>query len=350
MLWVVIWGPGTSDESTALIGDFSVASASPSIAAKPTKVPKALSTGGAGSLAVGLEPDSVRYYEPATGRAFVADLRDAKLEVLSDRKLSGFMASVWIPGTDRVISSFDQKGAIEYRYFDYGTDEVKVIGSAVTALDTSPDGRQVAFVEGAQDSMTLFVADSDGSAPRRILMTRMSDVQLSWPSAELLALSSRRPDRTGWELTFVRMDGTLEVMLSGRENLEYTWSRDGSKLLFSFFLPGEGVALWYHDIGQAVDVPLGLSTSAKKCAWHPSGSVVTCGVPSKNNLSQDVPADRVATTDDIITLDISSGMQTTNYTAQTGTLLGVINPLISSSGRYVAFPNMFDNRLYFLEL
>ncbi len=351
MLWAVIGGPFANNAGTATIADRIDATQQPGERPVATRAPKALSTSAANSIALGLEQDTARYYEPTTGRAFVADLRKGTIAVISDRKLAGFIRSWWFPGITRVVSAFDQQGTVEHRSYDYVTKTVAVIGNAVAAIAIAPDGHHIAYVDASQDALGLFVAEPDGTNDRQILATRATDVRLDWPSVDTLALSSRRLDRTSRDLAIVRMDGALEVLIPNRENLEYTWSRDGSKLLFSYYIPGKGVSLWYRDLARnSGDMRLDLATSARKCAWHSDGKTVTCGVPTSDNLSGDVPADRVATTDDIVTLDLGSGRHIKLFAAKSGSLIGVIDPLISSSGRYLVFPNVFDQRLYVFEL
>ncbi len=350
ILWTLILGSPIGGAGTAAITDHIGTSPTPSMSPSVTAVPKALSTAVANSIALGLDQDTVRYYEPTTGRAFVVDLRKGQLQSISDRKLPGFIRSWWLPGTTKVISAFDERGTVEHRSYDYATGTATVIGTAIVELGVAPDGRHIVYADTKDDTLSVFTAENDGAAARHILATRALDLQLEWPSPDFLSLSSRRPDRTGRDLALARMDGTLVVTISNRENLEYTWSRDGRKLLFSYFLPGEGISLWYRDLAQGRDIRVALATSARKCAWHSDGQTITCGVPSNDNLSPDIPADRVATTDNIITLDIRSGQQTEHFTAKPGSLVGIVDPLLSSSGRYVVFLNVFDQRLYSFEL
>jgi hypothetical protein len=350
--WVGGGNPITGGKQTASIGEISekpvtIHASTPT----STHVPKAIGSGSAGSIAVGLEADTVRYYDPATGRAFVAHLRKGSVETISDRKLTGFVHSVWIPNRAAVISRFDKQGTSEYRFFDYATGEVAVIGNAITSLAAAPDGRRIAFIDTENDTTTINISEVHGTPVNRILRIRASDTEISWPQQELLALTSRRPDRSGTDLTLMKLDGTeLENIISNRENLEYRWSPDGHHLLFSYFIPGSGISLWHLDLVQRAQARLGLPTSARKCAWHSDNETITCGIPSDENLPGDIPADQVATTDTVATIHLPTSVQTTNYTAQKGVLVGVIDPVVSSSGTYVVFPNIFDRRLYYLEL
>ncbi|MCC6934497.1 MAG: PD40 domain-containing protein [Candidatus Yanofskybacteria bacterium] len=311
--------------------------------------PEPISEHAVSSVAHSRTPDTVRYYEQETGRAFQVDLRTLKTETLSDRKLPGFIQSFWVPNADAVVSLFDEAGSKKYRYYDYQTRTAKTIGSAVSTLAVSPSGRRIAFIDTTGEYQALYIGDTDGTAVRKVFDTRAQHVALSWPREDALVLTSRRPDRAGTDMSVIGLNGELRVLMSNRENLEYTWSPDGSNLLFSYFFPGRGITLWYRSLDSALEIPVPLATSAWKCAWHNSNEKITCGVPT-TTLSRDVASDKTATIDTIATIDLRSGKVSNLYTGSREPLIGVINPSISSSQRYFVFTNLFDRRLMELEL
>jgi hypothetical protein len=104
--------------------------------------------------------------------------------------------------------------------------------------------------------------------------------------------------------------------------------------------------LWYRDITSGIESPLGVATSAEKCAWQSDDTTIICGIPIKSSLTRGVPAAHSATIDDIVTIDTRSGEQTVQYHGTSTLPIGVIDPLISSSGTYFVFTNVFDQRLY----
>ncbi len=348
MIGVILRSSGVQ---TATLSDTLISpSVSVSAADRVPARPKAISENTVVSTALAKESDTVKYYERETGKAFSVNLRTLKTGVLSDVRLPGFIRSYWLPYSNKVVSEFQDPAGISYRSFDYQTKATTTIGSDITAFAVSPDGRQVAYMKPIEDASALFISDSDGSAPRTLMTTRVREVRLDWPVKNTLSMASRRPDRAGTDLSAIGLDGTLTVMMSNRENLEYAWSPDGSRLLYSYFTPEEGVSLWYRETGSGLDIPLGLATSARKCAWHDNTMTITCGVPAKNSLGRDVPADRSATVDDIVTLNLTTGEQNRQYGGTSATLIGVIEPLVSSSGNYFVFTNLFDQRLYLFPL
>lgn len=351
MAWATFMRAPAGGQRTASIGQVSD---SPTLVVSPTPavqhVPRMLTTSAANSLALGIESDTVRYYD-VNGKAYSADLRSGMTGILSDKKIPGFIRSWWLPGVQRVISQFQTGTNTEFRWYDYTTATALPVGNNLTSLAVSPDGRSVAFLAPKDDHAAVFVGNADGTAEHAILQTRIDEGSIAWQDSGHLSLLSRRPDRAGWDLTLIAMDGTLTPLLSGQENLAYRWSRDGTKLLYSSFISQKGIELFMLDMANpSVPVSVGLATSADKCAWSPDGLSVVCGVPTGTGLSQDIPAAKTATTDAITMFGVRDGTLVNVWTPKERTLIGVIDPLISSSGDYFVFPNLFDRDLYTVSL
>lgn len=353
MTWVVVWGPRGDTGRSASIGD-AVGGSSPEAVASPqpadSRRPKAVSTSAVNSLAPGLTPDSVRYYAEQTGAAFSVDLRNGTVATLSERRLAGFMRSWWVPGKRQVVSLFEAKGGREFRSFDYDTGVAAVIGEGATSFALSPRGDSAVYLTGNADVPEIRITGLDGSGDRRLIETRVALADVSWPRGDTIAVTSQRHDRTGADMSLIGTDGSFRRFFEKRENLEYTWSPDGRRLLLSYFVANEGVRLWYRDLEAPADVPLNVPTSAKKCAWHPDGAHVICGVPVNAELARDIPSDMVATADSIISVNLLDGAQAVLFRPEQKTPLGVTEPTLTASGRYFAFVNLFDRRLHFLEL
>ena len=335
---------------TATIAD-TLASASfsnlpaPSAPAKP----KAISEHGVVSAASGTASDTVRFYEEGSGKAFEVTLTTQRTDVLSDRRLPGFLWSYWIPRTRSVISAFQQPTGVEHRFFNYENGESVLLGFGISNIAVSPDGRRIAQLKkNSDDSYSLSVSAVDGTGPLPLLTTRIQEPKISWRSSDELALISKRSDRPGYDLTLIDAGGALRPLLSNKEGLEALWSSDGDLLLYSFFSADTGISLWLRSLQTGKEVALGVYTSAHKCAWHPVGRVVTCGIPMKKSLTRDVSSSQTATIDDIYTYDFDENTLRLNYSGTSSSLIGITNPLISSSGAYFVFTNMFDSRLYAL--
>lgn len=312
--------------------------------------PQSLTHSAINSLITSPSGNAVRYYESQTGRAFEFNFINQKTVTLSDRKLSGFIRSIWSPDRQSVISVFSQAQGMQFTYFDYATRQSALLPLGITDIVFSPDGNNIACVVDRGDTRLIVTSRPDGTDSREMLKTRASEVALSWPTAERLVLASRSSGRAGTDLSILSQTGSLISILSQKENLEYAWSRDGSKLLYSYFEKSRGIQLWYYDATTQLSFALDVATSAQKCAWHRDGVIVTCGVPTNTLLSQDRTAIQSATRDDIVSINTTSGIQKIISKTDTQSYLSVIDPVISPLGDFFVFINIFDQHAYSVEL
>ena len=346
MAWS-IWGPGTRSGTTASIGSQLEASPSDGApAASPSTTPAAIASTQVTGAAPGLESDSVRFYEERSGKSFQARLRDGSVLPLSDTVLPNFVTSWWVPGSPQVISKFDDGSTVSYRHYDFTTDVSSDVGSLVTAIALSPDGSGVVYAQTETGRMDIIRADTDGTNASVLLSTRAVDVGLTWPAQDRIAVTLRRNPDGARDLLELDLDGSIVPLFTGMQNLETSWSRDGSWLLYSYYRDADGVTLRMHSISDGTDVDTGLKTSAAKCAWASDGLSFVCGVPSSAALTGDVPAELTATNDSVVLAARDSLEQTTLYRAQSRPLLSVSRPFISSSGAFFVFTNLFDRKLY----
>jgi hypothetical protein len=342
-----LWGPDARPGTTASIG--SQLETSPlvgSSSASPNPAPAAVTSTQVTGTAPGLESDTVRFYEEHTGKSFQARLRDGSVRPLSETVLKNFVTSWWVPGYPQVISKFDDGSTVSYRHYNFTTDTSSDIGSLVTALALSPDGQSIVYAQTETGRIDIIRANADGSDSSVLLSTRALDIGLAWPAKDRIAVTLRRNPDGARDLLELHPDGTIVPLFTGMQNLETSWSRDGSWLLYSYYREEDGTALRVHSVSDGTDVDTGLLTSAAKCAWMSDGLSFVCGVPSSAALSGDVPAELTATNDSVVRVIRDSLEQAALYRAQSRPLLSVSRPFISSSGAFFVFSNLFDKKLY----
>jgi len=335
---------------TASIAD-TLASASFSQLPIPTGVakPKAVSENPVIALGVSSGSDVISYMEQETGKSFLLTLATQRTSIQSNTPHSGVLSVNYFPRSQRVIIASQKPTGVEYSYVDLATQQSVSLGTNIKKVSISPDGNSIAFLKkNSDDATVVVVASPDGSNQISRLTTRTEELTLFWRTNKDLVLKSRRPDRAGYDLALLRENGSLSTILSNKENLETAWSPDGNYLLYSFFDTTDGVSLHLLALTSGTKVPLGVYTSAEKCSWSSYGLSITCGVPSKKSLTRDISSSRTATIDDVYTYDFDNNTLRLMYSGSSSTLLGVTKPLISSSGKYFVFINMFDSRLYSL--
>ncbi|HUO75900.1 MAG TPA: hypothetical protein VMU12_03235 [Candidatus Paceibacterota bacterium] len=346
MVWSLVMSGSAHTRQTASIGAAMDTTSTPLPALGRQQTPKALSTGPVYAPALdSTNQDSIRYFD-GLGRAFSVNPDSGTAVAISDVKIQGFVNGWWLPGSSQAIIEVQQGTGTDYRWHDFSTGQTSDLGTDIDALTVSRDGRSIAFFATNGDHRAIYTSNADGTARHAVLQTRIVEDALSWPTNDMLALTSRRPDQTGWDLSMLGVNGWLTFVLANQENLSTTWSRDGKQVLYSAFVATQGVELFVHDLTLGTDMPMGLTTSADKCAWTPDGARIVCGVPVGTGLTSDVSASKTATVDAIVSIDTATGTQTTIWTPPSGTLLGVINPVITASGNSFVFTNLFDHRLF----
>lgn len=313
------------------------------------KTPKLLGSSAISSIAIGLSSDTIRYTEQGSGKGFSVDLRTRVTSPLIDTPVVGFVQRWWADQSKAFLQVATLKGVTSYQASS-GEGSLTTLGRTISAVAISPDGHHISFIDTTEGSQYVVVTDIDGSAAHKLLPTRAQGARLSWLGNNLLLLLSRDSTTDSTDMTAVSMTGDLQVIEVNRPSLQYVASPDHSHLLVSYTGSDGSISLLERSVNENADVPLGVATSADKCAWGPDGTFVVCGVPHTGQISSAAPADHTATNDDIIRLDLRTGDRAVLYQAQQKSPVGVIRPLVSSSGTFLVFTNIFDSKLYELEL
>lgn len=353
--WILVFGGSSSHVQTATIERAaSLSSGSSSTPTPlihvPSSTPKALSTVSVTAVGLGQQPDSVRYYEAQTGKASEVDAHSGTATVLIDHSLNGFQEAWWIPGQTLAIIAQEKQHSTQYALFHTDTNQSSVFGHAISNIAIASDGSRMAYIDTIDGVAGVYISDAAHTYDQKIMNTRLAVDGLSWQDSTHLAITSRRPDDHGSDLTRVSLTGDIAPLLDNREGLEYAWSPDGSYALISSFNTAGELSLTLLSVATRVETPLPFATSASKCTWGTARASIICGIPSQPSLTHDVPSERTATNDDIVLLNMDTLTTTPIYQATKNALFSVMHPIVSSSGRFLFFTNLFDGKLYELAL
>lgn len=231
------------------------------------------------------DKDSIIYYEKSTGKVFEVVLKNTTESSLSDVFLANLIKTIWAPSRKEVVSLFYSPKGNHYKYFSYKTKSSVDLGTDIQSLVFSPDGSQIAYFGSKEDSSGIFISQPDGNSSKKILSTRLENMEIYWPSNELLAF--RTDSANGSELYSLSRLGEIKKLLDARDTLETKWSNDGSRVLFSQ-KDDSGINLFYKDIASDIETPLNVSTSASKCDWGIDDKTVVCGVPRSSSFGDEI--------------------------------------------------------------
>jgi hypothetical protein len=349
MVWMLMGGSLPRAVLTAVIGEQS-ADLTQTTTPQPTAIPTPvlLAAEPAHNIAV-LATDIVRAVEEETGRVLLLDVQGAASTVESDRRVPDYLDTFWFGTTPNRIVLTDKAGVPQFRKVltDGALDDPLESGTMSIAI--SPDGTRIARVvrEPLQTVIRVSVAGTEDEAT--LMQSRIQDPIIGWADATTISLLTKRPDRDGWDLSLLDSEGVLTPLITNREGLEVLWSPNGTRALVSY-ITDDGMTLSVLDRASGLLAPLGVETSARKCAFSPAQDSVVCGIPSSRALSRDAAADRTATHDAIAAISLDSGLARTVMPALDSVRFSVIDPAVTASGRFLVFRNLYDRKVYGLPI
>jgi TolB protein len=144
----------------------------------------------------------------------------------------------WTPdGKSIVFTSFREGGGARVFIVDVLSQKVRpliALGDLTTGASYSPDGARLLFSASQNDNTDVYLAQQDGSAPRRITDSRGIDISASWsPDGKRVAFVSERAGTP--QIYTMAADGTdvRRVTFQGNYNQEPAWSPKGDLIAFS---------------------------------------------------------------------------------------------------------------------
>jgi Tol biopolymer transport system component len=245
----------------------------------------ALSKGAVISPTLSKEKDSVIYYDQKDGRVFQVNPVDLKEKLISGTLLSNLVKTVWSPNKKEVVSIFYGSDGERFRYFNYQTRKVVDLGALVRSATFSPDGSRLAYFRSQAQNGTIYVSAPDGDAPKKIIDTRLSELDLYWPSQDMLAFKTEIEGRDN--IFILSTTGSLTKLLDADGQIDSLWSPDGKKLLYSVKEENQTM-LYVKDIPSMTTQSLEVSTTASRCAWSIDGSYVICSIPRSGSGGEDI--------------------------------------------------------------
>jgi hypothetical protein len=220
------------------------------------------------------QSDDVLYYHADTGTVSEIAPESRQATLISGTTLPGLRKVLWSADRNRVITQTNIRNMISFGYFDYTTHQHGSLGPVIEDVAISPDGQQVAIVRNP-GSTAIQIADFNGTNPRTVLDTRLSNIRIFWPQPNLLAFIADDTDANTQSLYTLSTAGDLTQILSGVDHLQVKWSPSGTGFIYSEIEEGNQKTHLYSLISQE-DHSLPISTAARLCAWTLNEQSVLC--------------------------------------------------------------------------
>ncbi|KKR09614.1 MAG: hypothetical protein UT43_C0004G0011 [Parcubacteria group bacterium GW2011_GWC1_39_29] len=243
-----------------------------------------LNSEGATSLTTSTNPDSVIYYEKKTGRVIESNYVLGTKSIITNNSLVNFISSIWSPDKKSVISLFYDSSGNYYKYYNFKTKKVSIFKNNIKSIAYSPDSKNIVYLQESALDNTIYVALPDGSSRKKILNTRLQNIELFWPATNKIYIQTTN-DRDGNSSLF-RIDeagNTLKLIEGGLE-MRVSFSPDGERLLSSYIVDGQLVTKLV--IGNNKETVLKKPLWANECAWSASMNLVYCASTGINGNSR----------------------------------------------------------------
>lgn len=318
------------DKFSDTLGSTDLSISSPSLLNNQTL--KLLSPRRVISPTISQEKDGVIFYEKDTGKVFEIDLQDLREKSVSNVPLNNLIKTVWAPSRKEVVSLFYSPKGNRYQYFNYKTKSYINLGANIKSLTFSPDGSQVIYFGGKDSSQGIFISQPDGSSFKKILPSRLENVEIYWPLDELISFKTETPG--GSELYSLSKTGEVKKLIDSKGDLDVKWSKDGSEILFSQQTES-GIGLFYKNASSESETPLNVSTSASKCDWSIDDKTIVCGIPRSSGSG-----------DEFYEIDLDG---TKKLLSSPTSRINTAELFLSGLDDYVVILNSLDDKLYVLK-
>jgi hypothetical protein len=298
-----------------------------------------LSKTPATSLIVNKDSNEVFYYEKATGKVFAVGFDGRRERVISETVLPYFNRTEWSPNLKEVISTFVNRTSTTLRHFSYSSKKVTSLPSSAQQAVFSPDGSQIGYLltEGEQSGIYIGTLQNK----RKILSTRSNIKYLQWPQADYLSLIIGSEDGTAALFT-LNLNGELTRVTDFVLDLRIRWSRDGSRVLISFYDAEGTLQLMQYSVAREMESAIAPGIRADECAWSIDGETLVCGVDDSTPFE---PGDITSQRIERISLNPVERATIMPSNARKVTVKEI---LLSPLENYVLFINSFDQKVYSL--
>jgi Tol biopolymer transport system component len=239
-----------------------------------------LNSEGATSLTISTNPDSIVYYEKKTGRIIELNYALGTKAIITNNSLANFISSIWSPDKKSVISLFYDSLGNYYKYYNFKTKKVSVFKNNIKSITYSPDSKNIIYLQEDTLDNAIYVALPDGSSRKKILNTRLQNIELFWPATNRIYIQTTS-DRDGTSSLFrINETGsTLKLLENGLE-MQVNFSADGKRFLSSYIADGELVTKLI--IENDKEISLKKALWANECAWSANGDLIYCVSPRIN--------------------------------------------------------------------
>jgi hypothetical protein len=234
---------------------------------------------------------------------------------------------------------------------------IQFLPDNLRSVAASPDGLSLAYLVATASGSDGYVARYDGTSPKKVFSLPLSQVSISWPSAQvILAVSKPAMDVPGMAFSISASSGAVSPLLYA-SGLTATADRGFNQVVYQS-VTSQAHLTYAHNTKTNLDRPLSFDPIPEKCIWSAlQESVMFCAVP----LSYTAPSyldlwhqGAASAADSIVAYNLVTGQ--TNILATPGSAVdgGVASDImqmaLSADEKYLLFVSKGNRSLWGVRL
>ena len=308
---------------------------------------------------IGVTKNAVRYHKNTPEN--LGHLFERTKEALGDEaRISNLLLQQieeiqWSPDGNTALVSYrdEELNVRSFLVFYKGTTTPKTrfIENDIKTLAFSPDSKSIAYTLKNNDSYDVFTATTDFRNQRRVLSNNIPSFEISWPTANMLALKTKSSYEIASFLYNIPTAGGILNRIFGGRGLDAVWNRAGMHVVLSRVNSnGRPLALTLLGVSTGEQATLPFTTLAEKCVFGKENpNMLYCGVPKfipAGHFPDEWWQGKVALQDTIIAYDLREKKQI----ASVNTLSDVVNQEIFDDDSYLFFQDKNTEKLWAVKL
>ena len=236
---------------------------------------------------------------------------------------------------------------------------IQFLPDNITSLAVSPDGSQIAYLLPSASGSDGYIAKNDGSNGKKLFSVGLSQLLLSWPSANILLMATKSSESAPGIVFSVNAKTGGIVPLIYADGLTAIADRAFDEVVYQSAAPGAQARSTYaHNVANNTDVALSFDPIPEKCTWgSASPGTLYCAAPVQYVNAQylDLWHMGLATAPDSILSFVPSDPAQTTAIAVPGSSDGgeasdIIGLTVSPDDKYLLFIKKGDRSLWAVRL
>ncbi|MDE2071365.1 MAG: hypothetical protein KGI70_01360 [Patescibacteria group bacterium] len=274
------------------------------------------------------------------------------------------VSNTTIPGIERALFAHGGTQAL-LQYFDGGTIKTVSVGLAIPGATTSaptrlqflpdnvldvalsPSGVQAAYLLRTNAGADGYIANYDGTSPKKLFSLPLTQVLLSWPAAgTLLVGTNSAAGVPGMLFSVDAKAGTVRSLLYA-PGLTGAGAPDFSEVVYQTDAGG-GPITYAHNTKTGRDTELSFDPSPERCVWSPANTL-WCAAALTYTTGSFLDLwhiGLIAPMDSIVSYDVSMRTTLTTPGKDGGDPASIASVALSPDGRYLLYITSGDRALW----